>query len=84
MSPPWGEPPTVDAPTLATLGAKDLSTEQLAALAAYLRTLASWLDELRFLELERRHRLLQGIPNRPTIGHYLRTAATGGQRRPTR
>jgi len=60
----------VDAPTLASLGAQDLSPEQLAALASYLRTLAGWLDELRFLELERQRRALEELCARPTLGYY--------------
>jgi hypothetical protein len=60
----------VDAPTLASLGAQDLSTEQLAALASYLRTLATWLDELRFLELERQHAAHEKLLSRPALGYY--------------
>jgi hypothetical protein len=48
-----------------------MSPEELRVVAEHLRDLAQWLLELRFLKVERRHRLLEGIPNRPTIGYYL-------------
>ncbi len=45
---------------------------ELDALATYLTGLAASAVELRHLQLERRHRLLEGVPNRPTVGFYLR------------
>ena len=48
-----------------------MTPDELAVAARHLRTLAQHLEELRFLQLERRRRLLEGVPNRPTIGYYL-------------
>jgi hypothetical protein len=59
-------------PTLEELGARSMTPGELDALATYLSGLAESAMEVRHLQLERRHRLLEGIPNRPAIGFYLR------------
>ena len=64
-------------PSISDLGAQTMTPEELSELACHLRDLAGYLEEMRFLLLERRHRLLlEGIPNLPTIGYYLRLRAT--------
>ena len=50
--------------TLESLGARTMTPVQLAELSVALRALAADANELRVLQLERRHRLLEGIPNR--------------------
>ena len=57
--------------SLEELGVAEMTPEDLADLAERLYRIAGWVAEYRYLKLERRHRLLEGIPNRPTIGYYL-------------
>jgi hypothetical protein len=57
--------------TLESLGARTMTPEQLAELSVALQALAADANELRVLQLEHRRRLLEGIPNRPSIGYYL-------------
>lgn len=61
-------------PNLRQLGVAKMTPDELARLARQLELMAQWVSEIRFLYLERRHRLLQDIPNRPTIGYYLHLA----------
>lgn len=60
-----------DSPSLEELGVAEMTPEGLADLAERLYRTAGWVAEYRYLKLERRRRLLEGIPNRPTIGCYL-------------
>lgn len=60
-------------PSISELGALTMTPDELSELARHLRDLAGYVEEMRFLLLERRRRLLlEGIPNLPTIGYYLR------------
>jgi hypothetical protein len=64
---------TTELPTLEQLGVASMEPETLAELARALKSMASAVEEIRCLQLERRQRLLvESIPNRPTIGYYLR------------
>ena len=62
-----------DSLSLEELGVAEMTPEDLADLAERLYRIAGWVAEYRYLKLERRHRLLEGIPNRPTIGYYLQS-----------
>ena len=57
--------------SLDALGVAAMTPDELAQLVDKLYQTASWVAEYRYLQLERHHRLLEGIPNRLTIGHYL-------------
>jgi len=54
------------------VGARAMTPDALAAAAVHLRALAIDLEHLRFLQLERRRRLTEGVTNRPTIGYFRR------------
>ena len=60
-----------DSLSLEEFGVVEMTPEELADLAERLYRTAGWVAEYRYLKLERRQRLLEGIPNRPTIGYYL-------------
>jgi len=58
------------------LGARYMTSSELQALAERLRTVACWIEELRFLRLERERTVLERHGHRPTIGYYLRSRAS--------
>jgi hypothetical protein len=61
-----------DWPTLEEFGARTMTPDDLDALARYLTGLAESAMEVRHLRLAAEHRWRESIPNRPTIGYYLR------------
>ena len=58
-------------PTLRELGAGTMTPEELSTLVTWAHDIALHAEELRLLQLERRHRLLEQIADRPTVGYYL-------------
>ena len=48
-------------PTLDSLGAAMLAPDELASLALYLRQLAGWLEELRFLDPSHIHQMHDSV-----------------------
>jgi hypothetical protein len=59
-------------PTLSDLGARSMSGDELRELAEYLSDLSRWAAELRLIRLAREREAVERVPNRPTIGYYLR------------
>jgi hypothetical protein len=58
-------------PTLEELGVATMDPESLAELAQRLKTMASYVEEIRYLRLERQHHIAVAIPNRPALGYYI-------------
>jgi len=65
-------PLELDDLTPEALGARFMTSSELQTLSEHLRTVASWIEELRFIRLEREHTVLQRHGHWPTIGYYLR------------
>ena len=58
-------------PTLEELGVATMDPDSLAELARVLKTMASHVEEIRYLRLERSHRIAMSVTNRPALGYYI-------------
>ncbi len=58
--------------SLRALGVATMTSDELARLVEKLTRTARWVAEYRYLCLEHDHDWWKRIPNRPTIGYYLR------------